>query len=57
MLSTPLPALFKTLTISTVSSKGHAVDPEVGAKVLLEGNYFNSVWELHIYERNYADWR
>ncbi|PPQ85297.1 hypothetical protein CVT25_010070 [Psilocybe cyanescens] len=26
-----------------VSVGGHAVDPEVGSKVLLEGNYFNTV--------------
>ncbi|KAF4611213.1 hypothetical protein D9613_006663 [Agrocybe pediades] len=26
-----------------VSVNGHAVDPEVGSKVLLEGNYFNAV--------------
>ncbi len=55
MLSTPFPVLLQTSDISIVSSKGHAVDPEVGAKVLLEGNYFNSVWERHIYARNYAD--
>lgn len=29
--------------MSVVSLDGHAIDPEVGSKVLVEGNYFNSV--------------
>ncbi|KAJ7303005.1 pectate lyase [Mycena albidolilacea] len=29
--------------IHTVSVAGHAIDPEVGSKILLEGNYFNTV--------------
>jgi hypothetical protein len=31
------------MQIHTVSVAGHAIDPEVGSKILLEGNYFNTV--------------
>jgi len=29
--------------VHTVSVAGNALDPEIGSKVLLEGNYFNTV--------------
>ncbi|KAJ6621480.1 pectin lyase fold/virulence factor [Mycena sp. CBHHK59/15] len=29
--------------LQQLSVEGHAIDPEVGSKVLLEGNYFNTV--------------
>ncbi|KAF8159851.1 pectin lyase fold/virulence factor [Crassisporium funariophilum] len=33
----------KSLLLETMSVGGHAIDPQVGSKVLLEGNYFNTV--------------
>ena len=35
--------LFKMNNNYYVSVDGHAIDPEVGANVLAEGNYFNTV--------------